>query len=140
MPEECATPDPADLSRRAVEAAGRRDFDGAMSFYTEDSVWDASAMGMGTFKGVETIRREMELWVGAYEEFEIEVEAIHDLGNGVVLSATHQRGRPLGSSGHLEMGFYSVTHWRSGKIVRVMSFMDIDNAHAAAELLAEERE
>jgi hypothetical protein len=38
MPDESTTPDLVELTRRAIEAAGRRDFDAAMSFYTGDSV------------------------------------------------------------------------------------------------------
>jgi hypothetical protein len=41
----------------------------------------------------------MEAWIGAFEDFEIEIEDISDMGNGVVLSLPCQSGRPHGVSG-----------------------------------------
>jgi ketosteroid isomerase-like protein len=137
--EESTTPDLAERSRNAIEAAGRRDFDSAVSFYAPDAVWDVSAMGMGRYEGVAVMRRELEQWINAYQQFEIEVEEVRDLGNGVILSVTHQGGHPLGSSGYLQMRFASVTVWRDGLIARVTPYPDIDEARAAAERLAQER-
>ncbi len=139
MPEEFATPDLAERSRIAIEAAGRRDFDSALSFYAPDAVWDVSAMGMGVYEGVAVIRRELEQWITAYQQFEFVVEEVRDLGIGVILSVTHQGGHPLGSSGYLQMRFASVTQWRDGLIARVTPYPDIDEASAAAERLAKER-
>ena len=139
MPEESTTPDLVELTRQAIEAAGRRDFDAAMSRYAEDSVLDGSAMGILVYEGVDTIRREMEAWTAAFEEFEIDIDEIHDMGNGVVLSLTRQSGRPSGASGHVQMPFIGVTQWSAGKIVRTIAFIDIDEARAAAERLAWER-
>jgi ketosteroid isomerase-like protein len=110
-----------------------------VSFYAPDSVWDVSAMGMGVYEGVTVIRRELEQWINAYQQFEIEVEEVRDLGNGVILSVTHQGGHPLGSSGYLQMRFATVTVWRGGMIARVTPYPDVDQARAAAERLAEER-
>ncbi len=136
--EESTAPDLVELSRNAIEAAGRRDFDSAVSCYAPDAVWDVSAMGMGVYEGVAVIRRELEQWINAYQQFEIEVEEVRDFGNGVILSVTHQGGRPLGSSGYLQMRFASVTVWRDGSIARVTPYPDIDEARAAAERLAQE--
>jgi ketosteroid isomerase-like protein len=140
MPEKSTTPDLPELTRRAIEAAGRCDFDAAMAFYAADSVWDGSAMGIGVYKGVATIRHELEAWTAAFEDFEIEIEEISDMGNGVVLSLTSQSGRPGGVSGDVQMPVIGVTQWSDGKIVRTSFFMDADEARAAAERLAEERE
>ncbi len=131
--------DLATLSRRAIEAVGRRDFDEAVRFYTADSEWDVSAMGLGTYRGVQVIRREMEQWTGTYGQFSVEVEEVRELGDGVVLSVTQQSARPSGSSGEVRMRFGAVTEWRAGSIARVTAFLDIDEARAAAERLAQER-
>ena len=102
MSEESATPDLASLNRQAIEAAGRREFDAAVSFYGPESVWDTSAMGMGTFRGADVIRRNLEEWTASYEDFAVEIEENRDLGGGVLLSVTRQRGRMAGSGGYLE--------------------------------------
>jgi ketosteroid isomerase-like protein len=140
MFEESTTPDLVELTRRAIEAAGRRDFDAAMSFYTRDSAWDASLMGTGTFRGADLIRRELEQWMTPYEHFEIEVQEIRDMGCGVILAVQDMAGRLLASNSNVEMRFASVNEWRAGMITRVTTFLDIDEARAAAERLAQERE
>jgi ketosteroid isomerase-like protein len=139
MAEEPTSPELLDVDRRAIEAVGRRDFDAAVSMYRPDSVWDVSAMGMGTYHGVEAIRRELEQWTEAYETFYVEIEEIHGLGNGVTFAVCNQGGSPRGSSGQVEMRFASVTEWTDGLIARVTVYPNIDDARAAAQRLAEPR-
>jgi ketosteroid isomerase-like protein len=138
MPEESTTPDLVELNRRAIEAVSRRDFDEAMARYGPESVWDTSALGLGTYRGVDVIRRTLEEWTAIYEDFEVEIEENLNLGTGVILSVTRQRGR-MGSTGYVEFLYASVTEWTGGLIKQVTPFSDIDEARAAAERLAEER-
>jgi len=138
MSDRSTTTDLVELSRRAIEAVGRRDLDAGMSMYGPDSVWDVSALGMGVYTGVDTIRREMESWIGAFEDLEVQIEEIRDLGNEKTFSVS-QSGRPVGSSGKVHMRFASITEWADHVIVRVTAYTDIDEARAAAERLAEER-
>ena len=139
MSEESTTPDLVELNRRAIEAVSRRDFDAAMASYGPESVWDTSALGLGTYRGVEVIRRALEEWTAIYEDFEVEIEENLDLGNGVILSVTRQRGRMAGSSGYLELLYASITEWTNGLIAQVTPFTNIDEARAAAERLADSR-
>jgi hypothetical protein len=127
MPEESTTPDLVELARRSVEALNRRDLDAAMSVYGPNSVWDNSAFGLGTNDGFAAIRQFIEDWYSSYEELEIEIEESLDLGNGVVLGVAVQKGRPVGS-------------FAGGIIERAQGYTDIDQARAAAERLAQERE
>src|ERR1700730_5105849 len=108
MSRESTTPDLIELNRRATEAVGRRDFDAAMASYGPESVWDTSALGLGTYRGVELIRRAFEEWTAIYEDFEVEIEENLDLGCGVILSVTRQRGRVAGSSGCVEFLYASI--------------------------------
>jgi ketosteroid isomerase-like protein len=140
MPEESTTPDLLALNRQAIEAVARRDFDAAMTSYGPESVRDASALGLGTYRGVEMIRRSFEEWTAMYEDFEVEIEEHRDFGSGVILSVARQPGRVAGSSGYVEFRYAAVTLWTEGLIARVTPFTDIDAARAAAERLAEERD
>jgi ketosteroid isomerase-like protein len=139
MSDESTTPDLVELTRRQLEAANRHDLDAVLRSYAPDCVWE---MGMGTREGVAAIRALLEEWFGSYEEFEMEVEEILDLGNGVGFTVFRQRGRPVGSSGHVQMRFASVTERREGLVawVRQYTETDIEKARAAAERLAESRE
>ncbi len=139
MSEESTTPDLVELNRQAIEAVGRRDFDAAMTAYGPESVWDTSALGLGTYRGVEVIRGSFEEWTAMYEDFAVEIEENLDLGSGVMLSVTRQRGRMAGSTGYVEFLYASVTEWADGVIERVTPHTDIDEARAAAERLAAER-
>jgi ketosteroid isomerase-like protein len=139
MSEESSTPDLVELNRRAIEAVARGDFDEAMAPYGPESLWDASAVGLGTYRGADAIRRALEEWTAIYEDFEVEIDEIIDLGNGVILAVARQRGRIVGSEGYLEFRYASVAEWTGGLIERVTPFPDVDEARAAAERLAEER-
>jgi ketosteroid isomerase-like protein len=77
--------------------------------------------------------------MGAFEDFEVEIEEVLDLGNCVVFTVVRQSGRPAGSSGQVELHYASVTEWTGSMIARVTHYTDIDEAHAAAEQLAESR-
>jgi ketosteroid isomerase-like protein len=138
LAEESATPDSVELVRRTSEAANRRDLDAVLSSFAEDAVFDGRAAGT-FFEGRPAIRRFLEDWFGAYEELEVELEEVSDLGNGVVFAVVIQDGRPVGSAGHLRQREGWVFLWVRGLIARLTT-SDIDEARAAAERLAESRE
>ena len=138
MSEESTTPDPVELVRRFNEAASRLDFDAMVSFYAPDAVWEGRASGM-TFEGRTAIRGFWEDVTVAYEEFEWRSEEILDLGNGVVFGVNRASGRPVGSTGRVELHVAFVAVWEEGLVVRVTAYSDPDEARAAAERLAEER-
>jgi ketosteroid isomerase-like protein len=116
------------------------DREARMSLYAPDAVWDMSEGGVGVIEGREQIRAFFEEWLGAYEEYEQEVEEIQDLGNGVAFAVFVQRGRPAGSSGWVEFRDARVLLWVDGLLERVSTFLDIDRARVAAKRLAQERE
>lgn len=58
-------------------------------------------------------------------------EEILGLGGGVALVRVLQKGRPAGSSGHVEQQRGWVILWVQGKIERVAIYLDIDEARAA---------
>ena len=103
------------------------------------NLWDMSEGGAEVIEGREEIRAFLEEWLGAYEEYEQEVEEIQDLGNGVTFAVLLQRARPAGSSGWVEFRDARVLLWANGLVERVNLFLDIDQARAAAERLAQER-
>lgn len=139
MTEESTTPNVADLLRRGAEALSRRDFDEFMSQFAPHAVWDLNAWGIGTFTGVDAIRAFLEDWLGSYEEYLVEVEEVFDLGHGVVFVAYREDGRPVDSDGRVERRQAQVTVWEAGVIERATVYADPDEAHAAAESLAQER-
>jgi ketosteroid isomerase-like protein len=139
MPEEPTTPDPVELTRRGLEAFASGDFDTALNLFAPDGVWDLSPLGMGTFEGHVAIRSMWEDWFGAYEEYESEMEACEDLGNGIVFAVVRQDARPAGSTGRVRQRPVFVVEWFEGMATRTTAYYDIEQGRAAAERLAKPR-
>ena len=139
MQEESTTPDLVELQNRHTDAGSRRDLDAMTAFYAPDAVYDMSPMGMGIFEGQAAARGFMEDWFASYEQYELEAEEILDLGNGVGLRILIKKGRPVGSSGEVQLRYAAVGVWEDGKIVRMTNYNDIDEALVTAERLAQER-
>jgi ketosteroid isomerase-like protein len=137
--EEATTPDPVESLRRSFEAGNRGDLDGAVGVFAKAGVWDMSQLGIGVFSGRDAIRVAFEDWIGAFEDTEIGLEEIHDLGSGVIFGVAIQRGRPAGMTRIAELRYPAVWTWTDGLIQRATNYLDIGEARAAAERLAQER-
>jgi len=138
MPEESTTSDLVELVRRQFEAGNRRDLDAVTSSFAPDAVMDGRALG-DHFEGRAAIRSFIEDWFGAYEELEFGLEEVRDLGKGVVFAVVTQNGRPVGSAGQVRQREGWVYVW-VGRLIAQFTISDIDEARAAAERLAQERE
>ena len=140
MPEEPTTPDLEETSRRSREALRRGDLDAAVAMYAPDAVWDASLLGaQGVFEGREAVRRALEDLIAPYVDLEVGAEEFRDQGSGGTFLVFLAPGRLRGSTRFVESRMASVSTWAHGLIERNTTYLDIDEALAAAERLAEER-
>jgi ketosteroid isomerase-like protein len=139
MPEDSTTPDLVELTRRSLET-GPKEIDVGMRFFACDAVWEVPALGT-RLEGVGAIRSFFEDWLAAFGEFEIDLQKVLDMGNGVVLTLAQSRATLLGGAERIPLQevFVYVTVWIEGEISRVTVYTDIAEARAAAERLAEER-
>ena len=135
MTEESTTPDLVELVRKQVEALERRDLDGVMSSVTEDVVLDGR---VELVEGRAAIRGFLVDWFRAYEELNFELEEVSHLGGGVVLAVVIQDGRLVGGDGHVRQREGWVYRCVGGSIARLTT-LEVDQARAAAERLAQER-
>jgi ketosteroid isomerase-like protein len=141
MHEESTTPDLEEAGRRGREALNRGDLDAAVAMYARDAVWDVSSLGLeGVFEGREAIRGALEDLIAPYEDLEVVREEFRDLGSGVTFLVFLARGRLRGSTRFVESRMASVATWANGLIERQTTYPDLDEARAAAERLAKERE
>jgi ketosteroid isomerase-like protein len=139
MSEESTTPDLVELNRRSTEAFNRGDLDAVLALYAADAVWDMGPIGAGVFEGRDAIRGFWEDWFGAYEGWEQVIEEERDLGGGVGFAVYRQRGRPAGGRGFVDLHYAALAILGGdGLFERITLYADIDEAHAAAELLAKE--
>jgi ketosteroid isomerase-like protein len=137
MPDESTTPDLMERIRVIFEAIPRRDWDAILAFYAPDAVWQSP--GVGKFEGHAAMRGIWDDWSGLYEDWRVDLDEGHDLGNGVVLASVTMRGRLSGSGGEVRERAAWVYEWVDGLIERVTAHSDIDEARAAAERLAQVR-
>jgi uncharacterized protein (TIGR02246 family) len=141
MSEESTTPDLVELVRRTFEAFSGGDLDAVTSVFAPDAEW--KSLGLGTsFQGTPAIRSFLADWRGRYEDYEIEVAEVRDLGNGVVLIKSSQSGSLLGSPDSARLPPEIMLHafvWERGVATHIVSSGDTPEARAAAERLAESR-
>jgi ketosteroid isomerase-like protein len=131
--------DNVEVVRRAINAYNRRDYDASDEFYAPDYVFDATNRGFGVFEGRALARKVGEAWVRTFDEFEMDLREVSDLGGGVVFTVQLTRGRPRGTNAYVEGWEAYVMVLEDGVIVRNTNYSDIDEARAAAERLAKER-
>ena len=136
MPKESTTPDLVELAQRLTDAGNARDIDAAMNLVASDIVWEGV---MQTMEGRAALRGFLQESLDIYDELEVAAEEIRDLGNGVTFGVFIQRGRPRGSTGWVQYRRGAVDTWVDGLLRRHTVYLDIDEASAAAERLAEER-
>jgi ketosteroid isomerase-like protein len=139
MSEEATTPDLVALTRQLFDAASSGDVDALMQFYAPDAVWETTLV---TLDGSAAIRERLAEWLGAFDELEFELEEVLDLGNGVTLTVVNQRARPAGGSssgGYMQRQEALIGVWEQGMVTHATTYLDVDEARAAAERLTEER-
>ena len=139
MSEESTTLDLVELMRHAFDAGSRHDLDALMRFFSAEAVVDMSDMALGTFEGAGQIRGFLEDWWGTWGDHLVEAEGIVDLGHGVMYAHAREVGRLMDSDGYVEQHRGWVFVWVDRMIERFTAYLDIDEAHAAAERLAKER-
>ena len=139
MSEESTPPDLVEVVHRQLEAVNRRDFDALLPYAAPNVVYDTSPSGFGVYVWVAAIREFIEGYWKAFEDLRFELEEFVDLGNGVTFAVNRHHARTIGSTAPIQAREAQVTEWNDGRVVRITVYMDIDEARAAAERLAQER-
>jgi ketosteroid isomerase-like protein len=104
---------------------------------TEDFVWDMSNFHgwpeQQVYAGADGARAFLTEWSDAWEDWELELDALHDAGDRVV-ALMHQRGRSKAAGMPVEMSFAQVWTVRDGKEARMEMYSDAGEAFEAAGL------
>jgi len=139
MSQARETADKVELTRWAYASLNSRDFDALMDIFGPDSVWDVSRWGLGIHAGADAIRRFLGDWFETLDEYEVQIEEMLDLGNGVIYVEVLQIARPAGSGYSLHLRSAPVFVWAAGVVARLTLYPDLAEARAAAERLAASR-
>jgi ketosteroid isomerase-like protein len=102
---------------------------------TADFVWDMSNFHgwpeQQVYEGVDGARTFLGEWTSAFDDWELEIEALHDAGDKVV-AVLRQRGRSKTAGMPIEMSFAQVWTLRDGKEARMDMYSDVAEALEAA--------
>jgi ketosteroid isomerase-like protein len=105
-----------------------------------DFVWDMSKFRgwpeQALYEGIEEARRFIREWTAAFDDWVIEVEALHDAGTDRVVGIMRQRGRSKTTGLPVEMQYAQVFTIRDGKQTRMEMYSDPNEALEAVGLAA----
>jgi ketosteroid isomerase-like protein len=127
-----------EIVQRAYEQfAARGVFDAEI--VTPDFAWDMSHFSgwpeKQVYEGAEGAVSFLEDWTAAWDDWELDVEAIHDIDDKVV-AVVRQRGRSKATGLAVEMLFAQVWTMRDGKEARMEMYSDPNDALEAVGLTA----
>jgi ketosteroid isomerase-like protein len=104
---------------------------------TADFVWDMSNFHgwpeQQTYNGADGARKFLKDWTDAWEDWQLEVDALHDAGDRVV-ALLRQQGRSKANGMVVEMSFAQVWTVRGGKEARMDMYSDPAEAFEATGL------
>jgi ketosteroid isomerase-like protein len=103
-----------------------------------DFVWDMSKLRgwpeQQVYEGIEEARRFIRDWTAAFDDWEIEVEALHDAGDDRVVGIMRQRGCSKTTGLRVDMVYAQVFTIRDGRETRMEMYSDPDEALKAVGL------
>jgi ketosteroid isomerase-like protein len=106
---------------------------------TDDLMWNMSNFHgwpeQQVYEGIDGVQAFLREWMGAWEDWELEVEALLDAGD-MVVALVHQRGRSKAAGMPVEMSFAQVWTVRDGLQTRMDMYSDREEALKAAGLEA----
>jgi ketosteroid isomerase-like protein len=126
-----------EIVREHIEAFRQDDVPGALSYLDPHVVLDRSRVrgpDFGVAYGHEAVNQTMRHYMGAFEEYDYEVERVTDLGPGAVLAVVNEEGRGKSSGAPVRHSFAMLYTVIDGKIARVTQFPSEDQALEAAGL------
>jgi ketosteroid isomerase-like protein len=126
-----------EVTKRAVAALNRGDFDGVVESFAPDAVLQdlQNAPDQPVIvEGVEAIRQTLRLWADAFDNLQVDSEEYTDTPNAVICAA-HWRGQGKTSGISIDVHQVDLYEFRDGKVVRAtLGFHSKDEALEAAGL------
>jgi ketosteroid isomerase-like protein len=105
--------------------------------FAPDLVWDMSKfvgwLERPVYEGIKGVRDFSHEWADAWDDWTIDVLALHDAGDKIV-AVVHQHGRAKATGIPVDMVFAQVWSLRDGKEVRMEGYADAAEALKAVGL------
>jgi ketosteroid isomerase-like protein len=84
--------------------------------------------------GPVAVRRYIQDWIDTFDDAEVVVEKLRDVGDDRVLAVQRVKGRAKLSDMEIDIRYAAVSTVRDGKIVRGREYLSVDDALAAVGL------
>jgi ketosteroid isomerase-like protein len=127
-----------DTWRRAVDAWNRGDTEGHVEIYHPDVEWRPAVQRLlggdtAVYLGLRGVREFFRDVDGSWAEIRIEIAEARDLGDrALFMGRFHGRGRESGAETRSPIAY--LVDFRNGKVTRVVSYLDHQEALEAAGL------
>jgi uncharacterized protein len=114
-----------EIVRRMYDAFARGEYDTSLSYCDAEIEFSqpAGEPGGGTHHGREGVIQAFAQWLGAWDDYRVEVGELIDFGDDV-LARTRHHGRGKGSGAAVEMRIFQLLTVRNGRIVRMRMYYD----------------
>jgi ketosteroid isomerase-like protein len=124
-----------EIVRRLYDAFARADFEMALSYLDPEIEFSQppEMPGGGTYHGPEGVINGLAKWLGAWDDYVVQVQDMIDLGDQV-MARTRHRGRGKGSGVELEQEMFDLVTLNGAKIVRISMYLNKAQALEAAGL------
>jgi ketosteroid isomerase-like protein len=127
-----------DAWRGAVDAYNRGDTEGAVEIYDPDVEWRPAVQRLlggdtAVYRGRHGVREFLRDLDETFAEIRIEIAEARDLGDrALFLGRFHGRGKESGAETRSPIAY--LVDFRNGKVTRVVSYLDHQQAREAAGL------
>jgi uncharacterized protein len=124
---------PTEVVRALYEAINTRDYEAGFALLDEDFEWlePEQTLLSGNHRGFAEVRQAIEAQLEVWDEFTIEPEEFHEIGDRVAVPI-RQRARGGASGVEVEIRIGHLWTVREGKIVRLEVFPAREDARKAA--------
>jgi ketosteroid isomerase-like protein len=126
-----------ELAWRALDAFTRRDPDALVAFLSPDVVWEENPVLPGlrdAYHGPAEVREWMTAVLEVFEDLQVEVVEVTDLGDDRVFAESVLTAHGQGSGVPVELRFWMVLWYAEDKLTRRQVFWTRDQALEAAGL------
>jgi ketosteroid isomerase-like protein len=122
--------------KRGLEAGNRGDIETLLEVLDPEVAWHSALHALlggeaTVYRGYDGVREMLRDLYDAFDEIQIEISEIRDLGDRLVaIGRTHVRGKTSGADAETPMGF--VTEFKDGKAISMRGYLDPQEALEAA--------
>jgi ketosteroid isomerase-like protein len=126
-----------EIAKRVIDAFNRRDVEAIFECVDPHIEWFPAvpvSFGGGALQGRKGIESYLRDVIDTWEEYRVLSEDFRDLGEDQVLVLSRVAGRGASSGGRVDEAMGQLFDFRGGRISRVRTYLDHDDALKAAGL------